>query len=130
MEAFITAARASGRPCQIAFRAGDPDTGRGGDPSIVRHALQLSTGFTRRDAAECLLDGARTTESVYVADLYYFPAQRRDDPIPLVIDTDSHEMGYYHIPSYMASQGDLTFQIPIRAFYRSKIGCISLWPIL
>jgi UDP-N-acetylglucosamine diphosphorylase / glucose-1-phosphate thymidylyltransferase / UDP-N-acetylgalactosamine diphosphorylase / glucosamine-1-phosphate N-acetyltransferase / galactosamine-1-phosphate N-acetyltransferase len=116
IDAFISTARASKRPCQIAFRAGDPVTGRGGDPSIVRHALQLSQGFTRRDGVERIIDGEVGEGDVYIADLYYFPPGRRDAPVPLVIDTQSQEMGYYHIPSYMASQGDLTFQIPIRAF--------------
>lgn len=116
IDTFIAAARASGRACQIAFRASDPQSGRGGDPSIERHALQLCSGITRRDGVTCLDNGKERQGDVHVADLYYFPAGHCEEPIPLVIDTISKEMGYYHIPSYMASQGDLTYQIPIRAF--------------
>ncbi len=34
-----------------------------------------------------------------------------------MIDTEPREMGYYHIPSYMApNQGDMVFQVPRKAF--------------
>ncbi|HET6845985.1 MAG TPA: DapH/DapD/GlmU-related protein, partial [Anaerolineales bacterium] len=34
----------------------------------------------------------------------------------LVIDLQAREMGYYHVPTYMADQsGDLVFQVPLRA---------------
>lgn len=108
IDAFISSARASGRACQIAFRSGDP--------SIERHASQLSTGIVRRTGVKYLDEGAERHGDVWVGELYYFPAGRREEPIPLVIDTQSHEMGYYHIPSYMAHKGDLTYQIPLRAF--------------
>lgn len=112
---FVERARAAKRPCQIAFRAGTD--GRGGDPSIERHATRLSEGLVRRDGAACLMaDGTAWQGDIYVAELYYFPDGPNPDVTPLVIDTLSHEMGYYHIPSYMASQGDLTYQIPQRAF--------------
>lgn len=116
IDTFIAQARASGRPCQIAFRAGHPRTGKGGDPSIERHATQLSVGITRHNGVTYLRDGEEQTGDVHLAQLYYFPAGQRAAPTPLVIDTQSREMGYYHIPSYMASKGDLTYQIPIRAF--------------
>jgi len=116
IESFIAAARASGRPCQIAFRAGHPVTGRGGDPSIERHALQLCAGIRRQNGVRHLRDGQEQEGDVHVADMFYFPAGRRDAPTPLVIDTLSREMGYYHIPSYMVNKGDLTYQIPLRAF--------------
>ena len=36
---------------------------------------------------------------------------------------DAGEIGYYHVPTYMASQqGDLTFQVPLKAFL-----AIVLW---
>lgn len=108
IDAFIVAARRSERPCQLAFRLSDG--------SIARHATQLADGIVRRDNTAYLLEhGEEQRGDVRVVELFYFPAGRRDEPIPLVIDTDSHEMGYYHIPSYMASQGDLTYQIPLRA---------------
>ena len=41
---------------------------------------------------------------------------RRPDPEPLVIDLHAREIGYYHVPTYMADHsGDLLFQVPLRA---------------
>ncbi|NJN15649.1 MAG: multidrug transporter [Oscillochloris sp.] len=108
IEAFLTAVRAAGRPCRIAFRRHDP--------SIERHATQLSRGIQLHTNTEYLIDGELQTGSVFVADMFYFPPNRREEPVPIVIDTMSMELGYYHIPSYMANKGDLTYQIPIRAF--------------
>jgi acetyltransferase-like isoleucine patch superfamily enzyme len=117
IDTFMAQARAAGRPCQIAFRATDEARGIRGDPSIERHALQLCTGITRRDDVSYIDDGKEQRGSVHVADIYYYPAGARSEPTPLLINTISREMGYYHIPSYMAiNKGDLTYQIPIRAF--------------
>lgn len=107
IDEFLARARESGRPCQIAFRVGDP--------SIERHALQLCSGIVRRDGVTYLQDGVAGRGDVFVAELYYFPGGRRGRPTPLVVDTQSQEMGYYRIPSYMASRGELTYQIPLRA---------------
>lgn len=116
IDAFIAAARASKRACQIAFRASDRVTGKGGDATIERHALQLCAGITRRDHVAHLHNGQVRRGDVHLAEIYYFPPGPRDDnPTPLVIDSDSHEMGYYRIPSYMARRGDLVYQVPIRA---------------
>lgn len=96
IDAFMTRALERGRPCQIAFALDDL--------AITTHALNLQEGIRRR--GDC-----------YVADVYYFPDGVVDDPEPLVIDTLPREMGYYHIPSYMApNMGDLIFQVPWRAF--------------
>lgn len=108
IDEFICRARAAGRPCQIAFTLDDR--------SIDRHAMQLCSGIVQRDDALYIHNGQEQRGAVRVAELYYFPAGRREPPIPLVIETLSHEMGYYRIPSYMAHKGDLTYQIPIRAF--------------
>jgi carbonic anhydrase/acetyltransferase-like protein (isoleucine patch superfamily) len=36
---------------------------------------------------------------------------------PLVIDTEAHEMGYYHVPTHMSNEkGDLVYQVPTKAF--------------
>ena len=94
IETFIASAHATGQPCQVAFARDDA--------MITAHALRLQNGI-------------RLEGDVYVADIYYFPKGVVDDPVPLVIDTQPQEMGYYHIPSYMApNQGDLVFQVPIR----------------
>jgi UDP-N-acetylglucosamine diphosphorylase / glucose-1-phosphate thymidylyltransferase / UDP-N-acetylgalactosamine diphosphorylase / glucosamine-1-phosphate N-acetyltransferase / galactosamine-1-phosphate N-acetyltransferase len=95
--AFIEQATASGHACRIAFSRTDR--------AIVKHALPLQEGIT--------LDAQH---DVYVADLFYYPNGITEEPQPLVIDTQPREMGYYHIPSYMAHKGDLVFQVPFRPF--------------
>jgi UDP-N-acetylglucosamine diphosphorylase / glucose-1-phosphate thymidylyltransferase / UDP-N-acetylgalactosamine diphosphorylase / glucosamine-1-phosphate N-acetyltransferase / galactosamine-1-phosphate N-acetyltransferase len=96
IDEFISAARQRGQACQLAFAADDQ--------AITTHALHLQHGIQRRG-------------DVWVAEVLYFPRGTGDEPQPLVIDTAPREMGYYHIPSYMApNHGDLTYQIPLRAF--------------
>jgi carbonic anhydrase/acetyltransferase-like protein (isoleucine patch superfamily) len=98
-EAFITAARASGKAAQIAFDKQDA--------AITQHALPLQ-------------EGIRLAGDVYVADLYYYPdgtAVATEKPKPIVIDTEPKEMGYYRVPTYMADEsGHLGFKVPLRAF--------------
>jgi acetyltransferase-like isoleucine patch superfamily enzyme len=82
------------------------------DPAFREHALPLSTSYL-------------PLSDLYLADLWYFPdgiqpghanIDALDFIEPLVIDLDSLEAGYYHIPSYMAfEQGDLVFQVPRRS---------------
>ncbi|MBN1485151.1 MAG: multidrug transporter [Chloroflexia bacterium] len=96
IDTFVQRARERGRPCQIAFALDDA--------SIAAHALRLQEGIRRQ--------GDR-----YVAELYYYPQGFEGEPEPLVMDTLPREMGYYHIPSYMApNMGDLIFQVPWRTF--------------
>jgi carbonic anhydrase/acetyltransferase-like protein (isoleucine patch superfamily) len=91
---FITAARKKKRACRAAFSAEDP--------AFKEHALPLSNSYT--------LAG-----TLYLADLWYYPKGPVVDVEPLVIDLEPREMGYYHVPTYMADQsGDLTFQVPLR----------------
>jgi carbonic anhydrase/acetyltransferase-like protein (isoleucine patch superfamily) len=72
------------------------------DPAFKEHALPLSTSYMSAGA-------------VYLADLWYYPKGPVADVEPLVIDLDVREMGYYHVPTYMADQSaDLTFQVPLR----------------
>ena len=53
---------------------------------------------------------------LYLADLWYYPSGAVADTEPLVVELGLSEMGYYHVPTYMADQsGDLTFQVPLRA---------------
>lgn len=98
-EAFITAARHSGKPSQIAFSKEDA--------AIVTHALPLQ-------------DGIRLDGDQYVADLFYYPDGReigKAPPQPVVVYTEPREMGYYHIPTYIATdKGDLGFNVPLKAF--------------
>lgn len=99
IEAFIAAARQSGQAAQVAFSPNDR--------AIVTHALPLQ-------------DGIRLENDLYVADLFYYPDGANfttAKPQPLVIDTQSREMGYYRVPTYMANErGDLGFNVPLRAF--------------
>lgn len=105
VDTFVSAARAQGRACQIAF---DKD-----DAAITAHALKLQEGIRRQG-------------DVYVADMFYFPDGVTGEPEPLVVDTLPREMGYYHIPSYMAANmGDLVYQIPWRPFLS-----VESWPHL
>lgn len=73
------------------------------DPAFKEHALPLSSSYT-------------PAGSVYLADLWYYPKGPVVDVEPLVIDLQAREIGYYHVPTYMADQsGDLLFQVPLRA---------------
>src|SRR5262245_26706391 len=95
LRAFLTAARKKGRACRAAFSAEDP--------AFKEHALPLSTSYS-------------PAGSVFLADLWYYPKGPVADVEPLQIDLDAREIGYYHVPTYMADQsGDLTFQVPLRA---------------
>src|SRR5512142_3044552 len=92
---FITTARRNKRPCRAAFSADDP--------AFREHALPLSTSYT-------------PAGDLYLADLWYYPNGPVADVEPLVIDMQATEIGYYHVPTYMADQsGDLVFQVPLRS---------------
>ncbi|HUG35123.1 MAG TPA: hypothetical protein VMJ90_10165 [Anaerolineales bacterium] len=95
IRAFVVAARKKGRACRAAFSAEDP--------AFKEHALPLATSYT-------------PAGGVFLADLWYYPNGPVADVDPLVIDLEAREIGYYHVPTYMADQsGDLTFQVPLRA---------------
>jgi len=95
MRAFIMQARRGRRACRAAFSADDP--------AFKEHALPLSSSYT-------------PAGGFFLADLWYYPSGPVADVEPLVIDLGLAEMGYYHVPTYMADQsGDLTFQVPLRA---------------
>ncbi|MBE7534424.1 MAG: multidrug transporter [Anaerolineales bacterium] len=95
LKAFLFAARKKKRAVRAAFPADDP--------AFKEHALPLSTSYT-------------PAGGVFLADLWYYPKGPVADVEPLVIDLEAREVGYYHVPTYMADQsGDLTFQVPLRA---------------
>jgi carbonic anhydrase/acetyltransferase-like protein (isoleucine patch superfamily) len=99
LQAFLPIAIASGKACQVAFRASDR--------AFQEHALPLSRGFKQH----------HHDPTLYLADFYYFPHGVTDAPEPLVVDLQAREIGYYWVPSYMAlEQGDLVFQVPLRSF--------------
>ncbi len=73
------------------------------DTAFREHALPLATSYTVQG-------------DLYLADLWYFPNGIEADIEPLVVDLQAKEVGYYHVPTYMASEsGDLVFQVPRRA---------------
>jgi UDP-N-acetylglucosamine diphosphorylase / glucose-1-phosphate thymidylyltransferase / UDP-N-acetylgalactosamine diphosphorylase / glucosamine-1-phosphate N-acetyltransferase / galactosamine-1-phosphate N-acetyltransferase len=83
------------RPVRAAFSAEDP--------AFREHALPLSTSYT-------------PAGNIYLADLWYYPNGPEADAESLVIDMQAREIGYYHVPSYMAGErGDLVFQVPLRS---------------
>jgi UDP-N-acetylglucosamine diphosphorylase / glucose-1-phosphate thymidylyltransferase / UDP-N-acetylgalactosamine diphosphorylase / glucosamine-1-phosphate N-acetyltransferase / galactosamine-1-phosphate N-acetyltransferase len=94
IKAFISTARRMKRAVRAAFSSENP--------AFKEHALPLSTSYT-------------AAGGLYLADLWYYPQGPVADVEPLVIDLEAREMGYYHVPTYMADQsGDLTFQVPLR----------------
>ena len=73
------------------------------DAAFREHALPLSVSYT-------------PAGNLYYADLWYYPNGPTTDVAPLVIDMQAREIGYYHVPTYMASEsGDLCYQVPLRA---------------
>ncbi|MFZ6020537.1 MAG: multidrug transporter, partial [Chloroflexota bacterium] len=51
-----------------------------------------------------------------LADLWYYPHGPEPSAEPLVVDLQAREIGYYHVPTYMASEsGDLVYQVPLRS---------------
>jgi carbonic anhydrase/acetyltransferase-like protein (isoleucine patch superfamily) len=95
IEAFLTEAFRLNQPCQAAFSKDDPP--------FREHALPLSTSY-------------KTLGDLYLIDLWYYPGGPRQEALPVVIDLDSLEAGYYHVPTHMSTeQGDLTFQVPRRS---------------
>jgi len=92
---FIRQAKRRGRPVRAAFSIDDP--------AFREHALPLSVSYT-------------PAGNLYLADLWYYPNGPEADVDPLVIDMQAKEVGYYHVPTYMADQrGDLVYQVPRRA---------------
>ncbi len=107
IEAFLAQAEKRTTPSRAAFTLEDP--------AFREHALPLATSYTPQG-------------DLFLADLWYFPrglpkgrfsetSMASESVEPLVIDLQSIEVGYYHVPTYMAyEQGDLVFQVPLRSF--------------
>jgi carbonic anhydrase/acetyltransferase-like protein (isoleucine patch superfamily) len=95
IDAFLSAAIAANRPVRAAFSIHDP--------AFREHILPLSISYV-------------AVGDLYLADLWYYPNGPETDAEPLVVDLMSKEIGYYHVPLYMAAaQGDLVYQVPLRA---------------
>lgn len=73
------------------------------DAAFREHCLPLSSSYEKKD-------------DLYFADLWYYPNGPADEVEPLVMDLQSQEIGYYHVPTYMAfDQGDLVYQVPLQS---------------
>jgi len=95
IKVFMQAALQSQSPVRAAFSVKDA--------AFREHCLPLSASYTP--------DG-----DLYLVDLWYYPRGPEPGCEPLVIDLQAREIGYYHIPTYMAAdQGDLVYQVPLRA---------------
>ncbi len=95
LAAFLAAAKKRNCAVQAAFTRADL--------AFREHALPLSSSYTR-------------IGEHYLAELWYYPHGPQETPEPLVIDLQSVEVGYYHIPTYMAyEQGNMTYRVPLRS---------------
>lgn len=95
--AFLEEAKKRNKPCRVAFSPSDP--------AFLEHALPLSISYT-------------PSGGIYLADFWYFPdGPTQEEPDNIIVDMQTREVGYYHVPTYMASQsGSLTFHVPLRTF--------------
>jgi carbonic anhydrase/acetyltransferase-like protein (isoleucine patch superfamily) len=95
IEALLSEAKKRGRAAQAAFSVQDR--------AFMEHCLPLSVSY-------------KPAGDMFLADLWYYPNGPQVDAEPLVIDMQAREVGYYHVPTYMASEsGDLVYQVPLRA---------------
>lgn len=107
IETFLNEAKKRAKPCQAAFSANDP--------AFREHALPLSTSYT-------------PVNDIFLAEFWYFPKgidaeSDLQEADPLVIPLESSEVGYYHVPTYMAYEhGDLVFHVP-----RKTLLAIDSW---
>ena len=85
LQAFLAEARKRSYPSRAAFSIKDL--------AFREHILPLSASYTRHG-------------DLYLADLWYYPNGPEPDMEPLVIDLLAREIGYYHVPTYMASAGE------------------------
>ncbi len=95
IQTFLAEAQKRKRPSRAAFTLKDP--------AFREHCLPLSLSYT-------------PVGDLYLADLWYYPNGPEPNSEPLVIDLKAREIGYYHVPTYMATeQGDLIYQVPLRS---------------
>jgi carbonic anhydrase/acetyltransferase-like protein (isoleucine patch superfamily) len=96
IDLFVQRARRLGKACRVAFSRTDQ--------AITAHAIELQ-------------DGIRLEGEDYVGNMWYYPHGIEDQVEHTVIDTRPQEIGYYHVPTYFASEsGDVVQYVPLRAF--------------
>lgn len=94
-EAFLKMAKRRNQASRAAFTIDDP--------SFREHALPLSRSYVQQG-------------DTFLVDLWYYPHGPEDEVESIIVDTESIEAGYYHVPTYMAHEnGDLVFYVPQRS---------------
>jgi len=97
IEEFIGRARTKHKPVRLAFRRDDR--------VIANHSRPLSNSFEE-------------SGDVLLVDFWYLPQglSELDQAKPLIVESEAREVGYYHVPPFMASEiGDLTYLLPRKA---------------
>ena len=98
IDEFIRKARKGHRPVRLALRADDP--------AVALHVRPLTHSLFEQG-------------DLLLVDIWYLPKGVAQDveAVPLEIDTEARERGYYHVPPYMATDfGDLVYELPRKAF--------------
>lgn len=98
IDEFISRAQAGRQPVQLAFESNDK--------AIASHVRPLTHSFVSQG-------------NLLLANMWYLPQgiTQTVEAKPLVINTESLERGYYHVPPYMATEkGELVYQLPRKAF--------------
>jgi carbonic anhydrase/acetyltransferase-like protein (isoleucine patch superfamily) len=96
LEYFMRQARRRRKPVRAAFPADDP--------AYLQLGLRaLTRGFQR-------------VGDLYYVDLWYFPNGPTEHYEPLIVPSEAREVGYYHVPTYVArEEGDLVYWLPTRS---------------
>jgi len=95
IEAFLDEAQKHDHPSRAALSENDL--------AFREHALPLSHSYQKQG-------------DLYLTDLWYYPDGLSENVQPLAIDLLPRDVGYYHVPTYMATEsGDLTFHVPLRS---------------
>lgn len=93
LDEFMRRARATKQACRAAFAADDP--------AFRTYTLPLAKDFERIYDSE--------GRAIFLADLWFFPNGYTPDIVPVVVPSESEEMGFYSVPDFMTmEQGDLT----------------------
>lgn len=97
---FIEMARKLGKPCRAAFPASDK--------AFHTYTIPLTKGFEATLGAD--------NKILFLVDLWYFPNGYESSITPVIIPSDSREIGFYAVPDFMTmEQGDLTHYAVQRA---------------
>ncbi len=97
---FVEQALKSGRACRAAI----PQS----DAAFRTYSIPLATTYERG------VDSSG--KPIYLLDLWYFPSAYTPEITPIVVESESEEMGFYSVPDFMTmEQGALTHYGTMRA---------------